>query len=96
MCASQVTASFLRGLPKCEHHLHIEGSLSPSLLFQLAKKNNIALPASDPAFENPTALLERYNHFTDLNDFLSYYYIGMSVLLTASDFERAHFLASWP
>lgn len=81
--------SFLSALPKCEHHLHIEGSLAPSLLFKLAKTNNVSLPSptTDPAFASPEALLERYNHFTSLNDFLHYYFIGMSVLLTSSDFE---------
>lgn len=87
MCKSTKIHQFLRELPKCEHHLHIEGSLSPTLLFQLAKANNIALPADDPSFKTPVALEARYERFTSLNDFLQYYFIGMSVLLTSSDFE---------
>ena len=89
MCKSPVTHEFLQALPKCEHHLHIEGSLSPSLLFRLARTNNVPLPDSDfdPSFASPEALLSRYDHFTCLEDFLHYYFIGMSVLITASDFE---------
>jgi adenosine deaminase len=80
---------FLIALPKCEHHLHIEGTLEPNLLFELAKKNNITLPSSqdDPSWESPDTLHARYQRFTSLDDFLHYYFIGMSVLITASDFE---------
>jgi len=80
---------FLQALPKCEHHIHLEGSLSPSLLFRLATTNHISLPS--PNFDHSFATIEdlenRYERFTSLNDFLHYYFIGMSVLLTASDFE---------
>lgn len=74
-------------LPKCEHHIHLEGALTPELLFGLAKKNNISLPTDDEAFASPAALTARYRNFASLNDFLHYYYIGMSVLITAEDFE---------
>ncbi|KAF2423761.1 adenine deaminase [Tothia fuscella] len=79
---------FLESLPKCEHHLHIEGSLEPSLLFELAAKNNIVLPQDDEAFESQDALQARYKRFTSLDDFLHYYYIGMSVLITPEDFAQ--------
>lgn len=81
--------SFLSELPKCEHHLHIEGSLSPQLLFKLAAINKVSLPSpsEDAAFTSPETLLERYDRFTSLDDFLHYYFIGMSVLLTTSDYE---------
>lgn len=79
--------SFLRALPKCEHHLHLEGALTPEILFKLAAKNGISLPSDDQAFSSPEALAHRYQHFTSLDDFLHYYYIGMSVLIDAADFE---------
>jgi adenosine deaminase len=79
--------SFLKALPKCEHHMHLEGALSPAILFQLAAKNDIILPADDAAFASTEALSKRYNDFSSLDDFLHYYYIGMSVLIDASDFE---------
>ncbi|KAG0648992.1 Adenine aminohydrolase [Hyphodiscus hymeniophilus] len=78
---------FLKELPKCEHHLHIEGSLSPELLFQLAATNRIKLPHDNSAFASISTLEARYEHFTSLDDFLHFYYIGMSVLITSSDFE---------
>ncbi|KIX07889.1 adenosine deaminase [Rhinocladiella mackenziei CBS 650.93] len=80
---------FLKALPKCEHHMHLEGSLEPPLLFELASRNNISLPhpTVDPAFESISTLVARYRRFSSLDDFLQYYFIGMSVLITSSDFE---------
>lgn len=64
------------------------GSLTPELLFTLSKRNNITLPSSDDAaFQSPETLLQRYRKFTSLDDFLHYYFLGMSVLITAADFE---------
>lgn len=82
--------AFLQALPKCEQHLHLEGALEPSLMLKLAKDNGIALPSaeSDPAFTSVDSLLQRYAAFTSLDDFLHYYFIGMSVLVKATDFEE--------
>lgn len=87
MCKSQIH-SLLKALPKVEHHMHIEGALQPSLMFELAAKNNITLPKDDPAFESVETLNERYSRFTSLDDFLQYYYIGMSALISADDYEK--------
>lgn len=35
--------TFLQNIPKVELHLHIEGSLEPKMMFDLARKNNITL-----------------------------------------------------
>lgn len=88
MCKSSLH-SFLADLPKCEHHLHLEGCLSPGLLFKLASKNNIVLPSPDlsPAYKSPETLAKRYEHFDNLDDFLQCYYQGMDVLITQEDFE---------
>ncbi len=36
--------AFIHGIPKAELHIHIEGSLEPELMFELAAKNGIRLP----------------------------------------------------
>ena len=74
-------ASFIAGMPKAELHLHIEGTLEPELMFELAKKNGVAL-----AYPSVEALRAAYS-FSDLQSFLDIYYAGASVLLHASDFE---------
>lgn len=67
--------------------MHLEGALTPTVLFTLAKRNNISLPSDDDAFASAKALTARYDRFTCLDDFLGYYYIGMSVLVHSHDFE---------
>jgi adenosine deaminase len=67
-------------LPKCELHIHIEGSLEPELMFALAARNGIKLPYA--SVED----LRRAYQFTQLQDFLDIYYQGMTVLITEQDF----------
>ena len=73
--------SLLRAAPKAELHIHIEGSLEPELIFELARRNGITLPYADVE-----ALRAAYA-FTDLQSFLDVYYAGASVLITEADFE---------
>lgn len=68
--------------------MHLEGALSPSLLFTLAVRNSITIPENDPAFASPAALLDRYTRFSSLDDFLHYYFIGMQCLIKEQDFEQ--------
>ncbi|KAF2816526.1 adenosine deaminase [Mytilinidion resinicola] len=86
MCRSPLHP-FLNKLPKAEHHVHLEGALSVPLLFELASRNNIALPKDDAVFASQETLSARYERFTSLDDFLHFYYIGMSVLIHQGDFE---------
>lgn len=86
MCNDKLHGLLL-DLPKVEQHCHLEGTLEPSVLFEVAARNNITLPKDDPAYESVDTLLARYRQFTCLDDFLHYYFIGMSALITAKDFE---------
>ena len=71
---------FIRGLPKAELHLHIEGSLEPEMLFALAQRNDVTIP-----FDSVDAVRQAYS-FSCLQDFLDIYYQGAGVLLTEQDF----------
>jgi adenine deaminase len=70
----------LQAMPKAELHIHIEGSLEPELIFELAQRNGVSLP-----YASVEALRQAYA-FTDLQSFLDIYYAGASVLLTEQDF----------
>src|SRR6202453_3383297 len=72
--------TLIKRLPKCELHIHIEGSLEPELMFALAKRNNVTLP-----YDSVEAVRRAYQ-FGNLQDFLDVYYQGMSVLVTEQDF----------
>jgi adenosine deaminase len=72
--------ALLREMPKAELHLHIEGSLEPELIFQLAQRNGVKL-----AYGSVEELRKAYA-FTDLQSFLDIYYAGASVLLKEEDF----------
>ena len=84
--------AFIRGIPKAELHLHIEGTLEPEMVFDLARKHG--MPLRYPSVE---ALREAYR-FENLQSFLDVYYAGAEVLrdesdfhaLTSAYFHRAH------
>ena len=72
---------YIRQLPKAELHLHIEGSLEPELMFELAGRNGVALP-----YASVEATRAAYA-FTDLQSFLDIYYAGAAVLVQERDFH---------
>src|SRR5271170_5030658 len=71
---------FIRGLPKAELHVHIEGTLEPELAFKLAAKHGVRLPHAT------VADLRRAYQFSDLQSFLDIYYAGADVLRDEDDF----------
>lgn len=71
---------FIEKLPKAELHLHIEGSLEPELMFELAQRNNINLK-----FKSVEEVRKAYE-FSNLQDFLDIYYEGAGVLIKEQDF----------
>lgn len=72
---------WLRTLPKAELHLHIEGTLEPDMMFELAARNGVRLP-----YAGVQAVRAAYD-FTDLQSFLDLYYAGAAVLRTQQDFH---------
>lgn len=78
-------ATFLAGLPKCELHLHLEGTLSPELKLALAERNGVDIGQST------VAEVEATYAFDSLASFLAVYYPAMQVLLTEEDFRDLAF-----
>jgi len=74
-------ASFVRGLPKAELHLHIEGSLEPEQMFAFGKRNKVDIP-----FKSVEEVKAAYA-FSNLQDFLDIIYQADNVLMTEEDFK---------
>jgi adenosine deaminase len=67
-------------LPKAELHVHIEGTLEPGLMFEMARRNGVDLPYADEES------VRRAYVFEDLQSFLDIYYAACNVLVHDRDF----------
>src|SRR2546428_11057531 len=67
-------------VPKADLHLHVEGTLDPELMFELARRNGVSLP-----YDSVEDVRQAYV-FSDLQSFLDIYYAGCCVLLKEQDF----------
>lgn len=70
----------IRAIPKAELHVHIEGTFEPELMFEIAQRNQIAIP-----YKSIEEVREAYN-FHNLQSFLDIYYAGAAVLIHEQDF----------
>lgn len=73
-------AKLIRALPKAELHVHIEGTFEPELMFEIARRNGVAIPYA--SVEEVRAAYDFHN----LQSFLDIYYAGAQVLLHEQDF----------
>ena len=72
--------TFIEHLPKAELHIHIEGSLEPEQMFELARRNGLEL-----SFKSVDEVRRAYE-FADLQSFLQLYYQGVRALVNERDF----------
>jgi adenosine deaminase len=72
-------AEALRALPKVELHCHVEGTMRPQTVAELAHKNGVALPAAD--------VRDLYKYHS-LDSFLSVFWLVQSVLADRDDWAR--------
>ena len=72
--------TFIEKMPKAELHVHLEGTLEPEHIFELAQRNKLELE-----YKTPEAIIDAYN-FYDLPSFLKIYYAAMNVLREERDF----------
>ncbi len=77
-----LSEAFIRGIPKAELHLHIEGALEPEQMVEFGRRNGIAIP-----FKSVDEVRAAYA-FSNLQDFLDIYYQGANVLQTEEDFRE--------
>jgi adenosine deaminase len=72
-------AEALDRLPKVELHCHIEGTMRPETVVELARKNGLDLPTADPT--------ELYR-YTSLDSFLEVFWLVQSALADRDDWAR--------
>jgi aminodeoxyfutalosine deaminase len=68
--------------PKIELHVHLEGTVQPRTLLELARRNDLPLPVDN--VEELTALYE----FTDFAHFIEVWILTTNVMRTADDFRQ--------
>ncbi len=74
-------AQYLQAVPKVELHVHLEGSIRPSTLLTLAKRNNVHLPASTLEEMREWFRFRNFPHFVEI-------YLAITrCLKTTEDYE---------
>jgi adenosine deaminase len=73
--------SYLRAAPKVELHVHLEGSIRPETVLELARRNGVALPATS------SEGLREWFRFRDFRHFVEVYVAVSRCLRTAADYE---------
>jgi len=68
--------------PKIELHVHLEGTVRPATLLEIARRNEVSLPA-----DTVEELAELYR-FRDFNHFISVWVMTTGALRTAEDFRQ--------
>ncbi len=80
-----LTRELIGRLPKAELHVHLDGSLRPTTMLDLARAAGVSLPERDPE------RLRRYmrvDHARDLEDFLARFQVTIALLQSAEAIER--------
>lgn len=72
----------LSSYPKIELHVHLEGAISPQMLLDVAKRNDVALPVRS------VAELRDYFRFRDFDHFIAVWYATVTALRTERDFRE--------
>lgn len=74
--------SYLQAVPKAELHVHLEGTIQPKTILQLAQRNKIELPAgSEEQLQQPLS-------YRDFDHFIEFFLLGIRCLKTQEDYAQ--------
>ncbi len=85
---SKITEQFIRGIPKTDLHLHLDGSLRLATLIEMAKAEHLKLPSYEETGLNELVFKDRY---ANLGEYLAGFAYTVGVLQTQENLERAAF-----
>ena len=83
--APAISKEALRRWPKAELHVHLDGSLRPATMLELAREQHVRLPADTP--EGLTLALS-VQGVHSLEEYLTKYQLTLAVMQTAAALER--------
>lgn len=80
-----LTRELIRRLPKAELHVHLDGSLRPGTMIDLARQSGAALPTTDPEALRTYMLVDNAQN---LEEFLTRFDVTIALLQTPEAIER--------
>ena len=80
-------AAYFRAIPKAELHLHLDGSVRPRTVLELAKQEGVPLPTDD--LDKLRSFLEANDATSSLVEYIEFFELPIAVLQTVPALERA-------